>query len=340
VINNFKIRNETLYAAGQFDSLGGRRARNLAHFEKGSWLPVAEELPQGYFTDLEFIDDTLYAVVAYDRDPPSGYVTGWDGHKWNPLGRGISLRSLSSYEDGPNEEEISSGPIAIRGGNIRSPMGSTTLERPIDFDSPHLLRRGNDLYLGGRFSTLDQPEITNLAVWSGGVWKEVEPGSRGFPHGVTAMALHEENVIVAWSASPGYRVERRDSAGVDLWNGSRWIPLARGIEKSDYIELRSGGYVRALAVIGNDLYLGGLFDQVNGIPSHGMARIDLTPFSSGIRMATKPFPKTPASLLFSTLVPSGSRAAGVFVSRGGDRRVFDLRGRRPTLPLTGQPMPK
>jgi trimeric autotransporter adhesin len=133
----------------------------------------------------------------------------------------------------------------------------------------HALLASNDtLYVGGLFSSADSQSVNNVARWDT-TERRWSPMGAGFNSAVRALARDASGRIYAGG-------EFTQSGGVELggvarWDGSAWRPLgsasAAGVE----------GIVIALAVVGDDLYVGGNFTSAGGNDEiiH-IARYDLT----------------------------------------------------------------
>jgi len=171
--------------------------------------------------------------------PEADFIARWDGTAWSALGSNGS-------------------------GN------GTLMDVVVD-----LAVSGTDLYVGGRFmDAAGMPEADFVAKWNGSAWSAL--GSNGSGDGaipsrgvgdVLALAVSGGDLYVGGRFVNVAGIPEADH--VAKWNGSAWSAL--GSNGSGYGAIN--GYVYALAVSGNDLYVGGLFERAAGIPgADGIAR--------------------------------------------------------------------
>ncbi len=132
----------------------------------------------------------------------------------------------------------------------------------------YAVHAGDDghLYVGGIFRSIGGVIARNVAMWNGTSWQAL---GDGLDLDVLAFAsAGPTNLYVggAFTGSSGTNMMRR----VARWDGQRWHGLKDGMTKA-----ASGvPYVRALAVQGNDLYVGGDFTEVDHIAITNIARWD------------------------------------------------------------------
>jgi len=171
--------------------------------------------------------------------PEADFIARWDGTAWSALG-----------SDGSGD------------GALKDPVTSLAVS-------------GNDLYVGGLFeNAVGIPEADFVAKWNGSAWSAL--GSNGSGDGaipsrgvgdVLALAVSGGDLYVGGRFVNVAGIPEADH--VAKWNGSAWSAL--GSNGSGYGAIN--GYVYALAVSGNDLYVGGLFERAAGIPgADGIAR--------------------------------------------------------------------
>jgi hypothetical protein len=118
---------------------------------------------------------------------------------------------------------------------------------------------GTNLYVGGSFRTLSGGYIA-IAMWDGTRWAGLpglSGGSRFFPE-VCALTTFGTNVYAGGDFSAGGLGTNR----VAKWDGANWTGLASGVN----------AMVRALAVSGPYLYVGGDFTVAGQKPCSRIAR--------------------------------------------------------------------
>jgi hypothetical protein len=122
--------------------------------------------------------------------------------------------------------------------------------------------QGDDLLVGGGFTTAGGVSAPYIARWNGSSWSAVGSGfSGGSDHyGVYSLLVRGDQII----ASGNFTTAGMQSANrVAIWNGAQWQGLAGGIGKK---------IVYAAALLNGDLYVGGDFSQAGTKPSDNFAR--------------------------------------------------------------------
>ena len=135
----------------------------------------------------------------------------------------------------------------------------------VDSEVYALAVSGSDLYVGGRFSQAGDVSANRVARWNGSSWTSLGSGSsNGVGSSVFALAVSGNDLYVGgqFTQAGGLPANR-----VAHWNGGTWASLG-GAEGGNGVN----GEVRALAVSGSDLYVGGGFSQVGGLPANSIAR--------------------------------------------------------------------
>jgi hypothetical protein len=211
-------------------------------------------------------------VVAGDfsiaGDLESRFVAAWDGERWVQMGTALqygaayalvihqgrlyvggsfSGNALSNlaWWDGSRWQFVTPGPIGeVRA--LRSFRGELIVAGDITGIPPNLNAQG-------------------IAAWSASGWRTLGLGLDG---GVTSLAILGDRLVAGGSfRSAG----GQPLPGIAAWDGSRWTPLGEGGLSPT---AQGASVVRALQTLGNDLYIGGAFDGVGGVPASGLARWD------------------------------------------------------------------
>ena len=128
--------------------------------------------------------------------------------------------------------------------------------------------RGTDLFIGGWFKNLSNPDDTHLreiyiARWDGKLWSELGGGVNGLVYAIatTDTDLYAGGAFTKAGGRPANHMAR--------WDGEKWHPLGQGLNGSVY----------AIAIDGKDVYAGGYFFRAGGLPASHVAKWDGTRWS-------------------------------------------------------------
>jgi hypothetical protein len=129
---------------------------------------------------------------------------------------------------------------------------------------------GNEVYVGGTFTSAGGVSANNVARFNTqtNTWSSLGTGSsNGVNNEVFALAVVGNEVVVGGSfTSAGGMSANRVARFNTLTN--TWSSLGTGSSNG----VNAG--VRALAVVGNEVYVGGLFTSAGGMSANGVARFN------------------------------------------------------------------
>ena len=211
-------------------------------------------------------------------------IASWNGAQWNLLGSGLdsTVWALVEYKG----ELYAGGEFETAGGQPAKHIArwDGTQWRPVGagFDGPldpyvRALVVGPDdrLYASGEFTSAGSVTAHNIAAWDGTSWS---PVGAGFPG-----PLNAEVSALEWYQGELYAGSNFDLVPggsnmekIAVWDGTSWSAAA---VITDHFALAQ---VYALKTFGTDLYAGGFFINVDGIPfeqAKRFARFDGTQWS-------------------------------------------------------------
>ena len=257
------LNGSELLASGSFINAGSASVSGVARWDGTEWSALNSgrqngmNLPLGIVLALDVFNDSLYAGGSFTGAGPllRNRIARWDGSAWSSLGEGII------------------GPTAHR---VRA-----------------ITHMGNDLYVGGTFTNAGGVIASNIARWDGAQWHALGSGVNSNVH---AMADFAGGLLVggAFTQAGGAPANR-----LAQWNGATWseatsvnsnvnaivirpdglpviggqFTMVQGASANKVAEftwgagwhglpvsiMSPGGNVMALAVSGDDLYIGGSF---------------------------------------------------------------------------------
>jgi hypothetical protein len=238
-----------VYAGGTFGQAGATPARGLAYWNSRAWTA----LPLGCLADSSrrpaiaalavATDAQLYAgAQIYSQGPQACRIARWDGRVWHPLGTGL------------------------QGDSPTNPPGVRALVADL---------RGG-VYVCGQFSKAGGLSTPNVAHWNGTAWEALGAGLPGSFYVQTLVVAPNGDLYAGGHIT--LEVSKASFAMVVRWNGSVWSRVG-GFADSGTHCLGAGNadevYALAVGPTG-DLYVGGIFSAVDGVPAHNLARWDGT----------------------------------------------------------------
>ena len=121
---------------------------------------------------------------------------------------------------------------------------------------------GTDIYVGGNFTKLGNANARHIAKWNGTSWSTLGGGCAQATETVYTIAISGTDIYVGGNFTSLLDAANNPVAYTSYiakWNGSAWTTLARG----------TNGDVRAIAISGSKVYVGGIFSNVldsTGLP--------------------------------------------------------------------------
>ncbi len=255
-----------LFIGGNFTTVNGLSANNIAAWSGASWETLGEGT--GGSGDpavlaLETHGGNLFAGGNFGSagGQQALRIARWDGSAWHPVGGGVigpaaSVRAMTVF----NGDLIVGGGFTTAGGAGGVPasliarwdgaawhaMGAGLTGTPIYPFVNALIVHNGQLIAGGKFDSTGALPCYNVARWTGSSWVPLASG----PGGEVQDLAEFNGQLIATGA-----------VGIEAWNGVAWVPLGTGVF-----------YGSALRVYDDQLFVGGQFTSVGGVPASNIAR--------------------------------------------------------------------
>ncbi len=240
-------------------------------------------------------------------------IAKWDGRKWTFLGSRLfgSVSALAWYEDRLHV----AGRLSVDASHDSGTEAYYLLRLDDDGWTPLARKLANtkrytaeiadlevfqgELYAGGAFITIDGIAANQIAKWNGERWASVGNGVTDY---VRDLASTADSLYVSGNFANGEAVAKWDGIHWDLlapiedaeliphknqlyaaswrqvhrWNGLAWEAMGSGIRGG-----AEGGFgtiisrIGAMAVYRDQLFVGGLFDEIGGRATSNIGRVFL-----------------------------------------------------------------
>lgn len=221
----------TLYAAGDFTSIGGTSANRIAAWNGSSWSALGSGVNNTIYAIAVGLDGTIY--VTGDLTTAGGgaaaHVAAWDGSAWSALGSGLDDYGLvlaigldgTLYAGGAftTAGGVSADYVAAWDGDAWSALGSGLSDEPSSISTGAT----GLIYIGGTFETAGGITVNGIAAWNGSSWSALGSGANSGTD-VTGLSTAPDGLLYASGAFTemgGVAI----SDHIAKWNGSSWGQL-------------------------------------------------------------------------------------------------------------------
>lgn len=265
--------NGIVYAGGTFTNAGSEPVSSVARWDGANWMALGAGLSSTVFS-LALNGTNLYAGGLFGN---SG-VARWNGIGWSNLGSGFNGRVQSvavlnnlvcATGSFTSIGGVSASGFAAWNGSVWAAAGSG-----LSSGGVRLYATGTNVYVGGNFLTAGSIIANGLALWDGTNWSSV--GTPGRMNGVSfivrAIAAKGTNVYAGGS----FTIAGQTTANyIARFDGKHWHPLGTGITGSSTPNV-STPTISAIAIDGDNVYVGGSFTSAGGVGVNNIARWDGT----------------------------------------------------------------
>jgi hypothetical protein len=286
-VNAIAISGNDVYVGGSFTTAGGNPASRVAKWNGSSWSPLL-----GGANDevdaIAIVGTSVYIAGTFDSvhdtsDHPAGHVAMWTGGVWNTLNGGVGAPDAYALAVGPDNKvylggrftTLADGSTSARrlakwDGSAWTPVGGVMPGSDgVDSNLYALAFLGDQLYMGGFFRKSNEGKTLNyIGYWdiSDGEWYGLG-NSVDAPVYATTVIGDYVYVGGVFTSAGGVKSSR-----LARWNQhtGQWSDVGGGV--SGCRGLLCSPVVYAMAVDGENLYVGGNFTHAGVISASGVAR--------------------------------------------------------------------
>ena len=285
-VNCIGILGSDIYVGGGFTNVGGVNARAFAKWDGVSWTtwPTTDGVFQYPLNDVPnrmlVKDGSLYIGGVFNQagDVIANHVVRYDGTDFYPLG----AKPANGFATPPiNVSCIGQADDGVYVGGLFTAAGKTLANRIARWDGANwntvgggtmggagsanrvlaIAGLGSDVFVGGTFTNVGGINVSNVARWDGANWWNM---GVGFDSSVSVLAATAGAVYAGGSFTnvndPPFVFTVNHIA---MWDGFNWYNLGSGVN--------ANGTVNAIAVSGNDVYIGGTFTNASGVTANRIA---------------------------------------------------------------------
>ncbi|MCS7287680.1 MAG: Ig-like domain-containing protein [Roseiflexus sp.] len=298
------VSGSDVYVGGDFTNAGGTISANIARWDGATWNALGEKLPQGPVFAIAVTPDSVYAGGSFPQIgnlETASYVARWNPAtaSWSSLGttiknalnervNAIVVHRTGVYVGGdftnaggvPEADYVARWDgtrwHALGGSNGRGPLQRLWWINQTPVSALAMI--GDDLYVGGMFNNAgDVAEADHIARWNVATqsWHALggssgngplQPPSSFTPPSVSALAVSGNDLYVGGDFLDAGGAPEADY--IARWNTATqsWHALGGSGGNGPLTLHRFTPAVAAIAISGNDVYIGGNFINAGGVP--------------------------------------------------------------------------
>jgi hypothetical protein len=328
-VNAIAVANGLVYAGGDFTTAGGVTARRFAIWNGSGWSATGASGLNGSVYRIRVLGTNVYVGGDFLQadDILVNHLGVWDGTRWSAFGRPERSKGVGAIVSGVRA--LAADNQNVYAGGIFTGVGPIAAARVARFDGTNWFAMGSGVsgtngsttsavnalavgggfvYAGGSFTNAGGVAARSIARWDGATWSAL---GAGVPGAVSAIAVQGDDVFVGGTFT--MTTASGTAFNVARWDGANWKALP-GASFAGFINSFT---VSALAISGNDVYIGGNFFAANfaGQRTTNIVRHDGTdwmPVGQGVNSNV-----TALAIVGSDVYAGGrfSSASGVSASR-------------------------
>src|ERR1043166_785493 len=277
VARTFLSAGGYLYAGGSFTNIGGTSAGRIAQWDGSQWYNIGDF--DGQVRSLLFDGAYIWGGGAFTNisggytpglalfQPGSGWFTAGFVSGGSQLVSSIAWDGAWDYYVGGNFTSV--GGVSAPNIAVFDGFNWYSLGNGVNNTVNTLVLNNGALYAGGSFTTASGLSVNRIAKLGGTSWSALGSGItvRTTSSAVNALVFRGSDLFAGGSFTNAGGLY---APGIAKWNGASWSTLGSAL----YFSAGSGGpgSVGALALIGDDLFVGGSFSSAGDKPAVFISR--------------------------------------------------------------------
>lgn len=199
-------------------------------------------------------------------------IAMWDGQTWTAFNDGINggPRQIS-YDPDTGDILVGGGFINV-GNRVARWCGQSwsTFGEGVNAPVRNIFRHNGDIYIAGHFTESAGESLNRFARWDGQRWVDVGGGVNG---PVYFMYPDSESDSIYLGGSFTQAGGWANTTGIVEWTGETWSTMGSGVVGGDDSPTAPWCHGMTMDDDGN-LYVGGNFTEVDGVPAEWIAMWD------------------------------------------------------------------
>ena len=271
IVKTMAFNGTDLYVGGSFGAAGGTTANNIAKWNGANWSGLGGGM-QGEANAMVFKGSDLY--VAGDSQ-----VYRWDGNTWSTLPGSFSGSGyISALAIGGNNLYAGGSFTTVAGLSANriarwdlTNGGWSVLGSGVDLGTNDTLvetmavDQNGVLYAGGNFTVAGGTSANDFAKWDGTSWSAM---GAGFDDAARMILVNGSDIYVGGNFMASGQA---GASRIAKWDGTNkaWVGIGNS---SNNGVAALGPSVYAVAIDGDNVYVGGNLRSVGSVAANGIAR--------------------------------------------------------------------
>ena len=267
-----------LYASGDFEIINDTmQVEHIAKWNGSEWTAVGQGKADGthpYITSLCIYKDELYAASLFDSigGIKAKNIAKWNGTQWDSVGAGVNytIITLTIFND-----ELYAGGICNKedgysvkwNGSKWSYLANDTTDFTVvqsyaNYKNDLLIAGTFGNYIGGSGGRTSPNPYNHIVKWNGNSYSKFKQEIDDNEASIATMQVFNNELFVGGTFD---FPDGEKGNNIIKWNGDKWETIATD----------TSGYASCFVNYKGELYAGGSFRCLNGLPIKFMTKLTI-----------------------------------------------------------------